>query len=108
MITKEQAVKLGSEWYSRELHYTGHHACTIKVGPWGEREYNITVTVVRVSGKCKTWERDPGRFRLPVKYSLYELFSFYIDQDNCADFHLTSECEPRTIYSDVLQAIGGA
>ena len=104
MITKEQAVKLGSEWYSRELHYTGHHACTIKVGPRGGHTYNITV--VRVSGKCKTWKRDTGRFHLPVKYGLYE--SFYIDQDNCADFHSVSECEPRTIYSDVLQAIGGA
>ena len=25
----------------------------------------------RVSGKVKTWKRDPGRIRVPVKYGLY-------------------------------------
>lgn len=37
---------------------------------------------VRVTGKCKTWKRDPERFKLPVKYGLYE--SFYIVNDEFA------------------------
>jgi len=31
-----------------------------------------TVRTVRVSGKVRTWKRDPNRIELPVKYGLYE------------------------------------
>lgn len=30
----------------------------------------------RPNGKCKTWKRDPRRFKLPVKYGLKECFYF--------------------------------
>lgn len=30
----------------------------------------------RVTGKLKTWKRSPDRFRLPVKYGMYEPFAW--------------------------------
>lgn len=67
MVTKEQALKLR---YGAEVHYTGRHDCTRVVGPRGGiRE---TITRCRVTGACKTWKREPARFRLPVKYGLRE------------------------------------
>lgn len=85
MITKAQATSLH---YGQELHYTGRHACTRTVGPRGG--VKMTVTTVRQSGQCKVWKRDPNRFRVPVKYGMYE--SSYIDETNCADYHLASDC----------------
>ena len=37
----------------------------------------------RVSGMCKTWVRRPSKFRLPVKYGLYQ--SFYINESNAVE-----------------------
>lgn len=39
---------------------------------------------VRVSGKCQTWKREPERFRLPVKYGLYE--NGAITETNCHEW----------------------
>ena len=85
MITKEQAMDL---WHGKEIHYTGRHECTRIVGPRGG--VTVKIMAVRPSGKCKTWKRSPERFHVPVKYGLYE--SYWIDETNCADFHLASEC----------------
>ena len=85
MITIKQAKQLR---YGQELHYTGKHECTQTVGPRGGVTVNITR--VRVSGACKTWKRDQGRFRVPVKYGLYE--NSAIEPHNAMDFHLASEC----------------
>ena len=85
MITKAQAKALH---YGETLHYTGRRDCTRTVGPrGGVRE---SVTNVRVSGQCKEWKRSPERFRVPVKYGLYE--SSAIDETNASDWHLSSEC----------------
>jgi len=83
-MTKEQCLNAGG----KEIHYTGRHECTRVVGPKGGVKENITR--VRASGQCQTWKRDTNRFRLPIKYGLYE--SWAINQDNCGDFHLASEC----------------
>ena len=85
MVTKEQAVNVAP---GSEVHYTGQHPCTRTVGPRGGIKYSITT--LRVTGKCKTWKREPEKFHLPVKFGLYE--SWYIDQRNCKEFHLASEC----------------
>lgn len=49
--------------------------------------YSNRIVRVRVSGQCQTWKRDQNRFRLPVKYGLYE--SGEITQDNGERFFLT-------------------
>lgn len=38
----------------------------------------------RASGQCKVWVKSPDRFKLPVKYGLYE--SFYIDNSNASEW----------------------
>lgn len=87
MVTKEQAIELGS-WNGGEVHYTGQHDCKKIVGPRGG--VTVSVTRVRPSGKCKVWKTRPSDFRLPVKYGMYE--SAEITQNNAADWHLASEC----------------
>jgi hypothetical protein len=82
MVTKEQAMT------ERYFHYTGRHDCAKHVGPRGGVTYKIVE--VRRSGATQTWKRDTNRFRVPVKYGMYE--SGEITQDNCGDFHLASEC----------------
>jgi len=43
----------------------------------------------RVTGKLRTWKRDPERFQLPVKYGLKT--SFYITPDNCDEWEFPHE-----------------
>jgi hypothetical protein len=83
-MTKDQAINTNHEL----IHYTGRHQCSVTIGPRGGRTENITRC--QPSGRCQTWKRDPGRFRLPVKHGLYEHGE--ITQVNCMDFHLESEC----------------
>ena len=85
MMTKEQAMACHS---GQEIHYTGRHDCTRTVGPRGGETLNITRC--RPSGRCQTWKTRPADFRLPVKHGLYE--SSEVNQNNCGDFHLASEC----------------
>ena len=85
MITKEQAIGFR---YGQELHYTGRADCNKVVGPRGGVKVNVVH--VRVSGQCQTWKRDIDRFRVPVKYGLYE--SSEITERNAADFHLPADC----------------
>ncbi len=87
MITKRQAMELR---HGDELHYTGNSECRIVVGPRGGETENIMR--VRVSGQCQTWKRDTERFRLPVKYGLYE--SSAIEPSNAHKFHLPEDCNP--------------
>jgi len=82
MVTKEQAMT------ERYFHYTGKHDCNKTVGPRGG--VKVFITEVRASGKCQTWKRDLNRFRLPVKYGLYE--SSEITDRNNEDWHVASEC----------------
>ena len=42
--------------------------------------------VWRVTGKPKTWKRDPDRFQIPIRYGMYE--HGYVDQDNIGLFEL--------------------
>ena len=93
-MNKQQCVNI--QW-NAEIHYTGRHQCTRTVGPRG----GVTedVTRCRPSGKCQTWKTRPAEFRLPVKHGLYE--SAEINERNCQDFHLASECtlcsQPATV-----------
>ncbi len=75
-------------WEHDAFHYTGRHECTRTIGPRGG--ITVKVTSCRRSGKTQTWKRDPARFRVPVKYGLYE--SAEITEANAADWHLASEC----------------
>jgi len=38
----------------------------------------------RKNGAVKTWKRQPGKFRVPVKYGMYDYF--YIDNDNAHEW----------------------
>jgi hypothetical protein len=78
-----------------ELHYTGAsakfpngHRCQRTTGPRGGVQ--VSIIYVRQSGQVKTWKRDPKRFRMPVKYGLYE--SSEVTQDNASDFHWPEDC----------------
>jgi len=46
----------------------------------------------RVMGRCKVWVRQPDRFKLPVKYGMYD--AFYIDETNAGNWCAT---EPATV-----------
>lgn len=82
MITKEQAVTCDT------FHYTGRHQCSRIIGSRGGITEHITRC--RRSGKTQVWKRDAKRFRVPVKYGMYE--SGEITQDNAIDWHIESEC----------------
>ena len=85
MVTKEQAI---SAQHGDTFHYEGQHKCRQYVGPRGGVTENITR--VRVTGLCQTWKRSPERFRLPVKYGLYE--SGAIDEHNAEQWHRAEDC----------------
>ena len=90
-MTKEQAVNTR---YGEELHCTIRHDCAITIGKRGR--YSDNIVKCRVSGKCKTWKRDPERFYLPVKHGLYE--SGAVEDYNKDSFHLASECPAVLAY----------
>jgi hypothetical protein len=81
-ITKQQAIDLP---YGGEIHYG---ECKRIVGPRGGE--TITQERWRKSGQCKTWKRSPEKFRLPIKHGMYD--NSYLDQTNCINFHLASDC----------------
>lgn len=82
MITKEQA--LGAQ----EFHYTGLRPCSRHIGPRGGVTQHIIVC--RRSGATQTWKCDITRFRVPVRYSMWEHSE--ITQDNAADWHRAQDC----------------
>ena len=84
MITKEQAV---AATYGERFHYTGKQQCSRTVGPRGG--VTARIVEVRVSGQCKVWKRSE-RWRLPVKYGLYEHGE--INEQNCKDYHRAADC----------------
>lgn len=43
-----------------------------------------TALRARASGQCKVWVKSPERFKLPVKYGLYQ--SFYIEETNASEW----------------------
>ena len=73
MITKEQAVSASY----RDILY--HVQFKNKDG---------SRTRCRVNGKCKTWKTKPKKFKLPVKYGMYECF--YITEDNAEQWEITN------------------
>lgn len=56
-VTKEQAVKLRSGAVLHHIDMRGSDKLPVRV---------------RVSGKCRIWARYPHKWRLPVKYGLYQ------------------------------------
>jgi hypothetical protein len=44
---------------------------------------------VRRMGRTKRWVRQPEKFRIPVKYGMYD--SFYIDNDNASEWSTTPD-----------------
>jgi len=73
MIDKETALTL-----ERGDIVHANNGCATKIYKW------------RAYGVCKTWKRQPNRFRLPIKFGLYQYWE--INQDNAYLFHLESEC----------------
>ena len=63
MVTKEQAM-------------TARHFVHVSV----KNADGVTPLRIRASGKCITWKKQPERFKLPVKYGLYN--SFYLTPEN--------------------------
>jgi hypothetical protein len=47
----------------------------------------------RVTGRCKTWKRRPGDWRLPVKYGLRECFC--LTPDNCDEWLVVDPTETK-------------
>lgn len=86
MITKKQAM---DTYVGTEIH---ENNCTCTIGPRGGIKKRIIRW--RVSGKCKTWKRDPNRWKLPIKHGLF--YSSYIGSANEGldpkGFHLASKC----------------
>lgn len=72
MITKEQAVEMGSKWGNTTLY----HATL--------RNSDGSALRARVNGKCKVWVRRPVDFSLPMKHGLRECF--YLTQDNASEW----------------------
>jgi hypothetical protein len=68
MITKEDAIA-GGEFYHVTL-----------------RNADGSALRCRSNGKCKTWKRNPERFRLPVKYGCRAYL--YITSENAKDWLL--------------------
>lgn len=62
--------------------------CTLYVGPRGGRKE--TIERWRVSGACKTWVRNLERFRVPIKYGMYQ--SYYLTEENAHKLHLADDC----------------
>lgn len=85
MVTKEQAIT------GQYFHYTGKRPCKRTVGPRGGVKEQVVQ--VRANGQCQTWKRDQERFRLPIKYGLYEYGE--INEVNCGDFHAEEDCPLR-------------
>ena len=58
------------------------------------RTYKDGKTPIRVrnNGSVKMWKRDPNKFRVPVKYGMYDFF--YIDNSN-ADQWSTKPLPPK-------------
>ena len=58
----------------------------------------------RVSGKVQRWKRDPERFRVPIKYGLYNNDALLPGDER--SYHLESECTGDSPYFHVNR--GGA
>lgn len=48
----------------------------------------------RRNGKTQRWKRNPERFRIPVKFGLYDFLA--ITEENINDFHTEEECPALT------------
>ena len=66
----------------------------------GQRLYSLTKKnyrgqplEIRVNGRVKFWKRDSSRFKIPVKYGLYE-YGYITEEENYADF-TTDEDEAK-------------
>jgi len=91
VITKAQALT------ANNFHVWGYSgdACTLHIGKRGgqtERVYNV-----RRNGATKTWKRSPERFRIPIKYGLYEYGE--ITEHNAQDFHVVEDCTLRKTFA---------
>lgn len=51
-----------------------------------ERNADGSFLRARVNGKPKIWKTRPNEVRVPMKWGLK--IGFYIDQDNCSDWHM--------------------
>lgn len=54
---------------ARDFHHSDDCAQSIAVGPRGGLTFP-RVEAWRRNGSTQTWKRDPGRFRIPVKYGI--------------------------------------
>lgn len=54
----------------------------------------------RINGKVKTWKTKPEAFEVPIKYGFGNKSDHYgyMNDLNCKDFHLESECTEMDKY----------
>lgn len=75
---------------NNEIHRDGF--CTREIGPRGG--VKVSTQVWRFSGQPQVWKRQPEKFRIPIKYGMYE--SWEVNQDNMGQFHTDSDCPLNT------------
>ena len=51
--------------------------------------------VCRRNGKTKLWKKSPGKFRIPVKYGLYNYW--YITEENAHQYRVSRRSEERRV-----------
>lgn len=84
ITSKSEALEIYDKF--NEIHRNGF--CTREIGPRGG--VKTSTQVWRFSGKPQEWKREPSRFRIPIKYGMYE--SWEVNQDNMGQFHTPDEC----------------
>jgi hypothetical protein len=94
-LSKEQALTVSEVWF--RIDNPKHKS-------YGD------VRRARRNGATKTWKRDPERFRLPVKYGLYE--HIVITEDNASSFYASEDearasANPKTKYAIVAGEAAG-
>ena len=83
MVTKEQAMtcknflQVSRLTGKEKINYNGFGTIFV---PDGGSVSLVNPIRWRVNGKCKTWKRNPERFKLPIKHGLYSYG--YITEEN--------------------------
>jgi hypothetical protein len=89
MITKDEAMQLKQGAYVYQIgcmhNYDGKQKLIML--PDGTHYYTIPkVNRWKVTSTCKTWKRDTSRFRVGLKFGLYDYCD--LDNTNCHVFQL--------------------
>jgi hypothetical protein len=80
MITKEQALTASEFHFRLDCAVSGVRTNLPPSQPMRWRR----------NGMTKTWVRSPEKFRIPIKFGLYDYH--YIDEKNAYQWHTIEEC----------------